>query len=112
MILVLQSNTAMERSEIENRLAEIIAPLGFSVQVIWADKGTPGADLSEGITSAYQSPWTWMLIGGLITLKFMAGWNGLFWTLFWGTSSWFASKVVISKLKQRKIGTPPPLARR
>jgi hypothetical protein len=113
MTLVLSSNNAaMKCSEIESRIAEIIAPLGFSVQIIWTDKGAPGADLSESLVSAYQSPWTWMLVAALITLKFMAGWSGLFWTLFWGTSAWFVSKLVISVAKKRKMGSPPPLIRR
>jgi hypothetical protein len=86
--------------------------LGFSVQVIWADRGAPGAELCETLTSAYRSPWTWMLVAALIALKCMAGWNGLFWTLFWGTAAWFVSKVIISAITRRKMGFPPPLARR
>jgi len=113
MTLVLSLNdVTMDCGEIEKRLAEIIAPMGFSVKVIWTDNGAPGVDLGEKFTSAYQSPWTWMLVAALITLRIMAGWNGLFWTIFWGTSAWFASKVVISLTKKRKMGSPPPLIRR
>ena len=113
MTLVLSSNNAaVECCEIEERLAEIITPLGFSVQIIWADKGTPGAELCEKLAAAYQSPWTWMLVAALITLTIMAGWKGLFWTLFWGTSAWFVSKVVISVAKRRKMDLLPSLARR
>ena len=113
MTLVLSSdNGAMDCGEVEERLAEIITPLGFSVKVVWTDKGAPGADLCEKLMAAYQSPWTWMLVAALITLTFMAGWKGLFWTLFWGSSAWFASKVVISAAKRRKMGSPPPLVRR
>ena len=113
MTLVLSSNSgAVECSEIEERLAEIITPLGFSVRIVWADKGTPGAELREKFAFAYQSPWTWMLVAALITLKIMAGWKGLFWTLFWGTSAWFVSKVVISVAKRRKMSSLPSLVRR
>ena len=108
MTLVLSSNNATaDCCKIEERLAAIITPLGFKVQVIWADRGTPGAELCEGLSSVYRSPWTWMLAAALITLKCMAGWKGLFWTLFWGTAAWFVSKVVISVIKKRKMGFPP-----
>ena len=113
MTLVLSSNNAaVECCEIEKRIAAIITPLGFSVQFIWADRGAPGAELCETLSSAYRSPWTWMLVAALITLKCMAGWKGLFWTLFWGTAAWFVSKVVISAITKRKMGFTPPLARR
>ena len=113
MTLVLSSNSgAVECCEIEERLAEIITPLGFSVQIIWTDRGTRGAELCEKLTAAYQSPWTWMLVTALTTLTLMAGWRGLFWTLFCGTSAWFVSKVVISVAKRKKMGSLPSLVRR
>ena len=102
MTLVLSSsNAAAEYYKIEKRIASIVAPLGLGVKVIWADKGTPGAELCETISSIHQSPWTWMLVTALIALKFTAGWKGLFWTIFWGASAWFASKVVISARARR-----------
>jgi hypothetical protein len=111
--LVLSSNNAVEECcEIEERLTAIISSLGFSVQIIWTDRGAPGSELCETLSSVYRSPWTWMLIATFIALKFMAGWKGLFWTIFWGTAAWFASKVVISAITRRKIGIPPPLVRR
>lgn len=120
MTLVLSSNNnaamdtseSTENKEIEKGLADILSPLGFSSRVVWTDRGAPGADLNENIYSACQSPWTWMLVVALITLKFMAGWKGLFWTLFWGTAAWFVSRVVIALAKRRKMGPPPPLVRR
>ena len=99
MTLVLSSrNTAVECGEIEKRLAAVIAPLGFSVKFIWADRGAPGAELCEKLSSAYRSPWTWMLIASFVTLKCIAGWKGFFWTLFWGTAAWFVSKVLIGSI--------------
>ncbi|MCL2010552.1 MAG: hypothetical protein FWG71_08430 [Synergistaceae bacterium] len=116
MTLVLSPNSAATEccgnSEIEERLAAIIAPLGFSVRVIWADSGSPGVELCETLSSVYQSPLTWMLAVTLIVFKLMAGWKGLFWTLFWGTAAWFVSKIVISVIKRRKMGFLPTLARR
>ena len=111
--LVLSSNNAtVECCKVEERIAKVIAPLGLGVQVIWTDKGTQGAELCETLSSVYQSPWTWMLVVALVALRFMAGWKGLFWTVFWGTAAWFVSKVVISAITRRKIGFPTPLIRR
>ena len=102
MTLVLSSsNAAVDFSKIEKRLASIITPLGFSVQFIWADRGTPGAELCETLSSVHRNPWTWMLLAALIALKITAGWKGFFWTLFWGTAAWFVSKVIISVLARR-----------
>ena len=113
VILVLSSDSATaEYCKIEEHLTSIIAPLGLSVRVIWADRGSPGTELCETLSSAYRSPWTWMLVTALVALKFMAGWKGLFWTIFWGTAAWFVSKFVISAITRRKMGFHPPVARR
>ncbi|MDR1621067.1 MAG: hypothetical protein LBS00_01690 [Synergistaceae bacterium] len=113
MTLVLFSDkSAMESFRVEERLASIVAPLGFRVQIVWADRGAPEAEWCEALSSAYQSPWTWMLVASMIALAVMAGLKGLFWTLFWGTAAWFASKVVISFLIGRRMGFFLPEARR
>ena len=102
MTLVLSScSAAVNCSEIEKRLTAIFTPLGFEVKIIWADKGTPGAELCEKLSSSYQSPWTWMFLTTLIALGVMAGWKGFFWTIFWGTAAWFVSKVIISAFARR-----------
>ena len=113
MTLVLSpNNAAAEFCKIEECIAKVIAPLGLNVQVIWTDKGTPGAELCEMLSSVYQSPWTWMLFVSLVVLRVMAGWKGLFWTIFWGTAAWFVSKIVISAVARKKMGFTSPLARR
>jgi hypothetical protein len=53
-----------------------------------------------------------MLVVSMITLGIMAGLKGLFWTIFWGTAAWFASKVGISFLIRRKMGFFLPAERR
>jgi hypothetical protein len=103
--LVLYSDKSVAESVgIEERLASIVAPLGFHVQVIWADRDLPEAEWCEMLTSAYQCPWTWMLAASLIAVSLMSGLKGLFWTIFWGTAAWFVSKCVISFLLKRKLG--------
>ena len=103
MTLVLSSNNEVaECGEIEKRLITLMTPLGLSLQIIWADRGsTPSSELCEKLSSAYQSPWTWMFVTTLVALRFVAGWKGFFWTIFWGTVAWFVSKVIISALARR-----------
>jgi hypothetical protein len=97
-----------ENVKIEERLASIVAPLGFHIQVIWADRGAPETEWCEMLFSAHQSPWTWMLVGGLITVGVLSGLKVLFWTLFWGAAAWFVSRFVIPFLFRRKMGFSRP----
>ena len=112
--LVLSSDNVAAESllGVEERLASIVAPLGFRVQVIWTDRGMPQTEWCEALSLAYQSPWTWMLVTAMLVIIALSGLKGLFWTLFWGTAAWFVSKVVISFLIKRKMGIFMPAARR
>ena len=101
-LVLLSDNFAKENSRIEERLTSIVAPLGFRVQIVWAD--STDAEWCEALSSAYQSPWMWMLVVSMVALGIIAGLKGLFWTLFWGTAAWFTSKGVISFLAKKKIG--------
>jgi hypothetical protein len=111
-LVLFSDNSAVESFRVEERLASIAAPLGFRVQIVWADRGAPEAAWCEALSSVYQSPWTWMLVVSMVTLGVIAGLKGLFWTIFWGTAAWFISKVVISFLIRRRMGFFPPEARR
>jgi len=103
MTLVLSSdNTAEECCKIEERLVAISVPLGFQIKVIWADKGSPGAELGEKLMAVYRSPWTWMIVTALVALAIMGGWRRFFWTLFSGTAAWFVSKFAILPLLEKK----------
>lgn len=110
--LVLSSDKVNRGSEVEDRLTSIVAPLGFDIQVIWIDRGRAEIEWTETLSALYNSPWTWMILVSLIVLAIMAGMKGLFWTLFWGTTAWFLSKLVISFLTKRKLGTFSPATRR
>ena len=101
--LVLFSDN-VENCRVEERLASITAPLGLHVRVVWADRGAPETEWLEAVSFVYQNPWMWMLMVSMIALSVIAGLKGLFWTLFWGTAAWFASKAVTSFLVKRKMG--------
>lgn len=111
-LVISSDNPSSEGLAAEERIASIVAPLGFCIRVIWVDRGAPEAEWCEALSSLYQSPWTWMLAVAMIALGFMAGLKGLFWTLFWGTAAWFVSKFVISFLIRRKLGFFSPAIRR
>lgn len=111
--LVLSSDDATAKGlQVEERISSIVAPLGFGVKIIWADRGAPEAEWCEFLASSYQSPWFWMLIAAMVALVIMAGLKGLFWTLFWGTLAWFVSRFAISFLTRKRLGFFPPAVRR
>jgi hypothetical protein len=104
-LVLFSESPTLEGHGIEERLSSIVAPLGFRVQVIWADRGAPEAEWCETLASIYQSPWTWMVLAAMVAIAVMAGLSGLFWTFFWGTAAWFVSKAVISFLLRRRMGS-------
>jgi hypothetical protein len=110
--LVLSSESASPGTGVEEHLASVVAPLGFRVQVIWADRSAPAAEWTEILSSLSFSPWTWMLAASGITIVVVAGLKGLFWTLFWGTAAWFASKVLAAFALKKRMLSFVPVARR
>jgi hypothetical protein len=111
--LVLSSDTPeADILRVEEHLASIVEPLGFRLQVVWADRGAPEAEWSEALFAAYQNPWTWMVLAATIALGVMAGLKGLFWTFFWGTAAWFVSKFFIVFLARKRMGFFSPVFRR
>ena len=101
--LVLSTDSsAPENDGIEEHIASVVTPMGFRTQVIWVDKNISGAEWNEKLPTVYQSPWTWMVIAGVLALMDMAGLKGIFWTFFWGATAWFVSKFFIFFLTRRK----------
>ncbi|MDR2528160.1 MAG: hypothetical protein LBD04_03955 [Synergistaceae bacterium] len=103
-LVLFSESPLMDGHGVEERLSSIVAPLGFHVQVIWADRGAPEAEWCETLAAVCQSSWTWMFLTSMVAIAIMAGLSGLFWTFFWGTAAWFISKVVISFLIRRRMG--------
>ncbi|MDR2137105.1 MAG: hypothetical protein LBO68_02335 [Synergistaceae bacterium] len=101
--LVLSSEEAEKRLQIEERLASFAAPLGFRLQIIWTDRSGE-AEWSEWLSSLHKNPWVWMLAASAVALLAIAGLKGLFWTLFWGTAAWFSSRFFLAFAAKKKMG--------
>jgi hypothetical protein len=110
--LVLSSESTSPGTGVEEHLASVVAPLGFRVQVIWADGSVPAPEWPETLSSLSLSPWTWMLAASVVAIIVVAGFKGLFWTLFWGTAAWFASKVLVASVLKKRMLFFAPVARR
>jgi hypothetical protein len=111
--LVLYSESASAGTHgVEEHLASVVAPLGFRVQVIWADRSAPGTEWCETLSSFSLNPWTWMLVAAVLALGVMAGLKGIFWTFFWGAAAWFVSKVLVSFAVKKRMGFFAPVVRR
>jgi hypothetical protein len=110
--LVLSSENASAGTGVEEHLASVVAPLGFRVQVIWADRSAPAAEWHEALSSLSLSPWTWMLVASMIAIVVIAGLKGLFWTLFWGAAAWFISRVLVATAFKKRILFSAPAVRR
>jgi hypothetical protein len=110
--LVLSSENASAGTGIEEHLASVVAPLGFRVQVIWADRNAPAAEWRETVSALSLSPWTWMFAASMVAVMTVAGPKGLFWTLFWGAAGWFASKALALFVFKKRMLSFAPAARR
>ena len=73
----------------EKQASKLMQPLGLNTSIVWFNRGTPGNGWLETRWSFFSSPWLWMALTSSIALVLDAGWDGLFWTAFWGTLAWF-----------------------
>jgi len=111
--LVLYPDGSEDTLRVEERIAVVVAPMGFRVQCVWMDRSVSETEWREALASFYHSPWAWMCIVGVTALGIISGLKGLFWTFFWGTTAWFVSKGLISFLdKRKKMNFVFPQARR
>ena len=68
---------------IEEHISSVLKPMGLKASVVWA---TP----ERGIMAVVQNPYIWVAIASCVALIVTAGFDGFFWTLFWGGAVWFA----------------------
>ena len=106
MTLVLSSKDGVFESKVENRLNAVMKPLGIASSVIWSSQGSPEEEWCEIRSALYRSPWAWMVLSSAVALVFLAGWRGLFWTAFWGTSAWFLAKGAAFLLSRQRAFVP------
>ena len=73
------------RKIIESHLKSVMKPLGIISTVIWAAP-------ENWLSSLLRSTWTWAGVASCFTIIITAGFEGFFWTLFWGSAAWFIVK--------------------
>ncbi len=70
------------KSKVEEHISAVLKPMGFRASVVWASPEC-------GIMSVIQNPYVWAGIASCIAVIVTAGFDGFFWSLFWGGAVWF-----------------------
>ena len=70
------------KQKIESHLNSIFKPMGIISSVVWAAPESWAASL-------VRSSWTWAGAASCLAVIVTAGFEGFFWTLFWGSAAWF-----------------------
>ena len=84
-IVLLDENLQNEtRTKIESHYESILKPMGIISKVIWAAP-------ENGIAHILRNSWTWAGVASCIAIITTAGFEGFFWTAFWGSAAWFAA---------------------
>ena len=73
------------KTHVERHLTEVLEPTGMKTSIIWASP-------ERGIWPVIQSPYTWAIIASCSAVIITAGFDGFFWTAFWGVAAWFSIK--------------------
>ena len=73
---------AEKKSIVEDHLTEVLKPMGMKAMVIWSSP-------EKGISQFISNPFVWALIASCIAVIISAGFDGFFWTAFWGSAAWF-----------------------
>ncbi len=70
------------KKQVENHFAEVLKPMGMKPLIVWASP-------ERGVMPVLQSPYTWAVVAACSAVIITAGFEGFFWTAFWGASAWF-----------------------
>lgn len=71
------------RKKVERHFDAVLKPMGLKPSIVWAIP-------ERGIMQALSNPYVWAGIASSAAIIITAGFAGFFWTVFWGTSAWFA----------------------
>ena len=83
MIVISDEDLPQDTKEhVEKHLTEVFAPAGIKPSVVWASP-------ERGIWPFIQNPYTWAVIASCSAVIITAGFDGFFWTAFWGAAAWF-----------------------
>ncbi|MBQ4468637.1 MAG: hypothetical protein IJU15_00275 [Synergistaceae bacterium] len=75
------------RDKIKSHYEAVLKPMGIISEVIWAAP-------DKGIAHILQNSWTWAGIAACAAIITTAGFEGFFWTAFWGSAAWFAVRAL------------------
>ena len=75
------------RNKIKSHYESIFKPMGIISEIIWAAP-------EKGIAHILQNSWTWAGVASCIAIITTAGFEGFFWTAFWGSGAWFAARAL------------------
>ena len=75
------------RDKIKCHYEAVLRPMGIISEVIWAAP-------DKGIAHILQNSWTWAGIAACAAIITTAGFEGFFWTAFWGSAAWFAVRAL------------------
>ena len=82
-----------KKTIVEGHLIEVLKPMGMNAKIIWASP-------EKGFLQFLQSPYIWALTASCVAVIVTAGFNGFFWTAFWGTAAWFAIRGLLLLAKK------------
>lgn len=83
-IVISDENLTPEvKTQIEDHLLEVIAPLGAKTSVVWASP-------ERGIIPLLSNSYAAAVLASCCVVISMAGLEIFFWTTFWGVAAWFA----------------------
>lgn len=88
------------KRRIEDHISSILKPMGLKASVVWAAP-------ERGIMTVIQNPYIWAGIASCIAVVVTAGFDGFFWSLFWGGALWFAvrgTKYIAEKFRSANYG--------
>lgn len=75
--------TRETKSKVEEHISSVLKPMGFKPLVVWA---TP----ERGMMAVIQNTYFWAGTASCLAVIVTAGFDGFFWSLFWGGAVWFA----------------------
>lgn len=74
--------TRETKSKVEEHISSVLKPMGFKPSVVWA---TP----ERGMMAVIQNSYFWAGAASCAAVIVTAGFDGFFWSLFWGGAVWF-----------------------
>ena len=70
------------KKKIEEHISSVLKPMGLRASIVWASP-------ERGIFDLIQNPYFWTVSASCLAVVITAGFEGFFWTVFWGMSVWF-----------------------